>query len=48
MAEFYFRLTADQSWVFSGYGRVPEHSVAAFGNDIIDYIVDYAIGNGGS
>jgi hypothetical protein len=48
MAEYYFRIGADQSWIFSGYGRVPEQSVKAYGTEIIDYIVKYAIGNGGS
>lgn len=47
MAEYYFRLDEDQSWIFSGYARVPEQSVNAYGSDIIDYIVNYAIGNGG-
>ena len=47
MAEYYFRISKDQSWIFSGYGRVPEQSVKAYGKEIIDYIVNYAIGNGG-
>ncbi|MEN8225805.1 MAG: hypothetical protein ABFS05_10670 [Bacteroidota bacterium] len=48
MAEYYFRISKDNTWIFSGYGLPPSYSVKAFGDRLYDYIVNYAIGNGGS
>jgi hypothetical protein len=43
LAEYYFRITTDGIWVFSGYWRPPSFSVAAYGDDLLAQIVDYAV-----
>ncbi len=42
LAEYYFRITSDDIWVFSGYWRPPIFSTSSYGDDLLAQIVDYA------
>lgn len=46
LAEYYFQVMADDTWVFSGCGRPPTSAVRAFGDVLFEQIVDYATGKG--
>jgi hypothetical protein len=44
LAEYSFRVMADDTWVFIGCGRPPTFGVAAHGDTLLEQIVDYATG----
>lgn len=43
MAEYRFKILADETWVFSGYERPPIFAVAAYGDTLFEQIVNYII-----
>jgi hypothetical protein len=46
MAEYYFRVTTDDKWIFSGCTRPPILATEAFGNSFFEHVVDFAVGGG--
>ncbi|MGD8505070.1 MAG: hypothetical protein PVF15_00190 [Candidatus Bathyarchaeota archaeon] len=46
VAEYYFHVTAKDTWIFSGCGRPPTLAVTAFGDAIFEHIINFAVGKG--
>ena len=47
VAEYHFRILADETWVFSGYERPPNFAVAAYGDLLFEQIAKYITKKGG-
>ncbi len=46
LAEHFFRVMVDGTWVFVGCARPPIYAVAAHGDALLGQVVDYAVGKG--
>jgi hypothetical protein len=46
LAEYSFRITENGRWYFCGYGRPPVCSIQAFGDTLLEAVVDYATKKG--
>jgi hypothetical protein len=47
LSEYYFHVTPDENWIFSGYGRPPTLAVTVYGDLLFEQIIHHCTGRRG-